>query len=121
MKFEDISPFELNLIKSEAVRLLVNSRLNNRYEVLANVIIGYLGSKGYTLEHVPNKIIEKIKVEMSPSHGHKEESADDTIKNILLFLEKHGVVFNKTKESTCSNPNKSWYTPYDNRKKPWVM
>lgn len=126
MKFEDLTVFDLNLIKSQAIELLVFSRISNRYEALANVVISCINSKGYDLVDMPKDIVPKIVNHMTPGFGYgstkSEDTPDEVVKKIIEFLEKHGTKFVlSNREPTWSKPNSSWYTPYDNTKKPWVM
>lgn len=122
MKFEDLSQWDLNLIKSNGVALYVNTAASDRYQILAEVTLSCIRAKGYNLSSEPKNLVKKIAMAIAPS-GFKSNShsAEDLIRLVFEFLldQKIDIIKDDTREATWSTPKASWHTPSDNYKKPW--
>lgn len=126
MTFEDLSVFDLNLIKSNAVNMLVTTRISCRYEALTEAVLNCLYAKGFTLDPYPETLFRDTIKEITPvSYGFhssvKSEPADVVIQEIFQYFNKLGISIKKdeTKQPTWSTvPVQSNEKP---PKKPWVF
>lgn len=129
MKFEDLTVFDLNLIKNNAVHILIETKVSNRYEALIMVVLSCVNSKGFNLKNQPKDLLKVMLSSFNQNvgygYGSKDDSrsADEVIKNIIDKLHELGIEFVKdeSRKPTWSTPNDSWYTPYDTKKKSWVI
>lgn len=113
MKFEDLTEYDLGLIRSMATDLLINTRLECRYMALTQIVFQYIDLNGFTIVGDP-----KIKtVSDSLTRGSYDRSSSDVIKDILSKIQ---VQIDPSKTNTWQRPNPSWYTPAE-PKKPWMM
>lgn len=125
MKFEDLSEFDLNLIKSNGVYTLVNTRVSNRYEALAIVMLGCIHAKGFNLSKEPKDLLKRLTHDLPVSslYGTDNQPADLVIKKVFDLLASYDIslIKDESRLPTWSTPSESWYTRSDNRKKPWVV
>lgn len=124
MNFEDLTDWDVLLIKDLAVNTLVNTRINNRYEALADVILGCVKAKGFNL--TTNIDAKFIADKLTPFQGYgakAEVSSVDVMKQIFEFIRDQniGIVKDETREPTWCQPNNGWYHRVKTYKQPWVM
>jgi hypothetical protein len=122
-----LTDYDLTLIKSMAVNLLVTTKLSNRYEALAETLLGCIYAKGFKLSPYPKDLIKLISNDLTPPHvfGQPtvEASSKEVIALIFKYLKDNNIEISKdeNKTPTWSGPRASWYTEYINPKKPWVF
>lgn len=121
MTFGDLTVTDLLLIKSNAIDIIVTTRVSNRFEALGESFLSCLYAKGYKLTPYPDNLVQVFK-----NHFEKVSmniSPDEVIRQMFDFLEAQKVVISKdeTREPTWFEPRPGLYTPYENKKKPWVM
>jgi hypothetical protein len=124
MRFEDLTKYDINLIKSLSVDLIVSSRTNCRYEAISATVLGCIYAKGFKLSDYPNKLVKTLADEMARREYKKPSiSAEDVMKYVFNLLQEMKLTIEKdeSREGTWSNPKPSWYTPNNNYKKPWMM
>lgn len=125
MVFEDLTDYDLNLIKSLAINLLINTNISNRYEALAETLLGCIYAKGYKIEPYPQNLVKVISKALTPHVGwgsSKELPAIDILKDIFTYLKSENIqILKDDRQSTWSGPRASWYTEYVNHKKPWMF
>lgn len=125
MVFEDLTDYDLSLIKSLAINLLINTKISNRYEALAETVLGCIYAKGFKIAPYPQNLVLVISKSMTPPVGWgapKEPSAIEIIRDIFVFLKSENIeILKDDRQSTWSGPRASWYTEYVNHKKPWMF
>lgn len=126
MVFEDLTDFDLNLIKSLAVGLLVDTKLTNRFEALTEIVFSCIHAKGYRVDSYSNQLVSIISKHLTPIEFRgsisKEYLAVDVIRDIFKYLKDNNIEISKdNREPTWSSPRSAWYTPYVSPKKPWMF
>lgn len=127
MKFEDLTQWDINLIKSNGANMLAFTRCNDRYEAIAECTLSCIYAKGYKLDPYPNHFVKVLADKLKPSYGYgssrTEMSVEDVIKAIFTFMDdqKIGIFKDESREATWTQPNDSWYHRPPNYKKPWVI
>ena len=123
MEFEDLSQYDIELIKSLALGLLTNTKMNCRYEALTEETLACIYGKGFKIEPYPGKLSIAISNDLKSKGHNRTWAASEVVKEIFQVLKSLNVVITKdeTREATWKNPGPKWYTPYANYKKPWVI
>lgn len=127
MTFKDLSDFDRDLIKSNAITILVNARVPNRYNALIMSLMGCIYSKGFNVVNCPKEMIETLVKEITPKsmygYSQREISPDEVLVLIFEFFKNNDIslVKDENRLPTWSTLGKHSYAEYDNRKKPWVM
>jgi len=121
MKFEDLTLFDLNLLKGNAIYSLIHTNMS-RFEALAEATLSCIYAKGYKLSPYPDKLSLVIAKAIECS-GTQQPSAEDLVKKIFEFIEqqKIGISKDDAREATWTQPRECWYTPYVPYKKPWMF
>jgi len=121
VKYEDFNLTDILLIKSNAIDILVTTRISNRYEALAESLLSCIYAKGYKLTPYPDNLTQVFKKHFE--HVGINLSPEEVIRQMFDFLEAQKIVISRdgTRESTWFEARPGLYTPYDNKKKPWVM
>lgn len=123
MTFEDLSEYDLNLIRSLSIGLLTNTKMVCRYEAMTETVLGCIYSKGFKIQPYPDDLFVSISNTLkSRSHGRQWPS-QDVIKEIFIIITelKLEILKDETREATWVGPRASWYTPYVTYKKPWMI
>lgn len=119
LKFEDLSTWDIGLIKSYAIDILVNTRETNRYVALTDSVLSCINSKGYNLSCTSN-LLKDISKSLSDT-SESNYSSDEIIYLIFEYLKSNNIVIIKdeTREPTWSRvPKPLDYKPYY---KPWMI
>jgi hypothetical protein len=125
VNFEDLSIFDLDLIKSIAVGIFVQSN-KSRYEILTEVVLNCIKTKGFKLNSDSPKLQSLISECINPKtifgSVKPDNTANEVIFSVFNYLKLNNISIEKdeTLTATWPVPNKSWYTPYDDNKKPWI-
>lgn len=125
MTHDDLTVFDLNLIKSMASNLLVNTRINCRYEALSEVVLSCIYAKGFSVEPYPsnlsNVIAKAIAYPPDFRDSPRDYNAEEVIKAVFRYLVKNNLEIKKdeSRNPTWSRPNPSWYIQHVNKKYPW--
>jgi hypothetical protein len=122
MTYDDLTVFDLNLIKSMASNLLATTKMNCRYEALSEVVLSCIYSKGFQVEPYPKSLSLVIAKEVSYSPlNHRDYTADEVIKAIFGYLQKHKLEIKKdeSRNPTWSTPKPGWYIQHVNKRYPW--
>lgn len=120
ISFKDLTVFDLNLIKSNAVHILINTKTNDRYVALANSVISCVKSKGFNIKDESKDLSSQLVVHVAPVWKERDKvlDAEGVIELMFEFLTPL-TIKDETRIPTWSTPKSAWYTQYDNRKKPW--
>lgn len=123
MKFEELSQYDIDLIKSLAIGLLSNTKMGCRYDALSETVLGCIYSKGYKLVPYPDQLSKIVSDHLKTKSHQRQWPADDVIKEIFEYLHSQniGFVLDESREVTWKGPRSSWYTSYAGTKKPWSM
>jgi hypothetical protein len=128
MKFEDLSEFDVKMIKDHAVNMFVTTKTKDRFKAIIDSTIGCISSKGFiVVGDRANLMKAAIESNASPSDrfGSNQNSMTpiDIIKSVFELFEKHqlSVVRDETVTPTWTTPKASWYTEYESYRKPWTF
>lgn len=127
MKFSDLTEWDINLIKSKAINLLVTTKCNSRYSVLLDTVIGCIECKGFKLLNFDDKLKQVILKNITPEFHNREPirhpPTDDVISLIFTQLEISGVHIERdgSKIITWNQPSDAWHNRVKTYKPPWVM
>lgn len=127
MKFSDLTEWDINLIKSKAIDLLVTTKTNSRYEVLLDITIHCVLCKGFDLINfnpvVKQSILKNITPEFHDREPIKHLPTDQVISLIFdqLDLSSILIVKNDSKIITWNQPSDAWHNRVKTYKPPWVM
>ena len=123
LKFKDLTTFDLNLIKSNAIYILINTSITDRYEALADTVVSCIKSKGYDIQNEPKDLIKKLSMECKPKLNDTTPGIDDVdsiIARMFIFLQDN-LKKDENRLSTWSSPKAAWYTHSENNKKSWQI
>lgn len=118
--FQDLSEWDLGIIKHLAVEILINTKETNRYVALTDSVVGCILAKGFSFQ-VDSKILIKTISKNLDDHTNQSQTADEIISLIFEYLKSNNIVIIKdeTREATWSKkPSPSKYEPYY---KPWMI
>lgn len=125
MTFDDLTQWDLNLIKDHAVNILVNTRITCRYMALTSATLGCLHAKGYNLSVNIKNLESKISKEIQPNgfRSNNSPSSTDVILSIFTYLNdnKIDIIRDDSRPATWSTPGPSWYSEYRGYRKPWMI
>lgn len=118
MKFEDLTVFDLNLIRSQAIHVYVDKSVN-RYEALFEVLSSCIHAKGFKFDpffkDFKNKVLDAV-------DWRSAGSSLEILKHMFDAIEKFSsIVLNEGHVPTWPIPKDSWYNRVDSTKKPWVF
>lgn len=120
MKYEDLTVFDKDLIRSGALEILSSTAVNSRFEALSKSVLSCIHSCGFNLSKTPKDLVSLLVISLSnkPNLG-----SDEVIQFIFSELSTMGIelVLDGEREPTWSRPKRSWYTEYKNPKKPWDL
>lgn len=125
MRYEDLSVFDLNLIKSNAAYFMISKKGWNRYNCLSEAVLDCIRSKGFNLSNPVD--IKWLSTNLEPAWTFGIQSttpsSDELILKIFNILIQNNVVILKdeTREPTWSKLTDRHYNKYDDLKKPWVI
>lgn len=117
LKFTDLSTWDLNIIKSLAVQILIDTRETNRYVALIDSVLSCIYSKGYNLSDTTNLNRRLLNELESKSNSNAEE----IIRLIFECLNSMNIVIiqDVNRDPTWSKPPRNLeYKPYY---KPWMI
>lgn len=124
MKHEELTVFDINLIKNNAIELLTKTKITDRYIALCESIVSCVYSKGFNLSPYPNMLVSTMARDLRIKLNDTKNviSSDDIIKEVFIYLQAQNIVFIKddSREPTWSTPSRLWYTDVVSYKKPWV-
>lgn len=115
LQFDDLTVGDLCLLRSNAIQILIDTQVTNRFEAITDATLSCIRSKGYNIVNQPpfKALVQKITPKDSNAH-----SPEYIVECIFALLE---IVKDENREPTWSSPKPSWYTPYSNAKKPWMF
>lgn len=125
MKFEDLSQWDLDLIKSVAISLFTSTKVTDRYEALADSTLRCIHARGYDVIPSQKDLLRVMVSALPPKQGYgtsrHEPTATEIIREVFEYLKicKYDLVKNEKRESTWSTPKTSWYANNDAVKKSW--
>ena len=121
MLFKDVSQYDLDLIKSLSIQRLIHTNVSDRYEAIAEEVLGYIYAKGFKIEPYPKDLVIKISKRLN-CEIYQKLDAVQVIKGVFEFLETYSLqILQDNREPTWSEPRPSWYTSDVKYKKPWVF
>jgi hypothetical protein len=122
ISFEDLTVFDLNLIRSNAVYILNSSAEYCRYSALTESVLLCVSSKGFNLANPPTNLKKLVISEITPGYRDPEsQSSEELIKRIFNFIKlRTEIIKDKNREPTWSTPKPSWYIAYDDYRKPKI-
>lgn len=123
ISFEDLTVFDLNLIRSNAVDILNSSAGYCRYSALTESVLSCIASKGFNLTNPPENLKKLVILELTPGYRDTQsQSSEELIKRIFNFIKlRTKIIKDESREPTWSTPKPSWYTSYDGYRKPWTF
>ena len=77
MTYSELTPWDLGLIKNEAIWILNNTKCNNRLEALTTAVFRFFGSNGYKIHLTESFIVEFL------SKDTYKKSSDDILESIF--------------------------------------
>jgi hypothetical protein len=129
VKFEDLTPWDIHMIKDRGVWLLANTRLDNRYIAILSVTIDCIEAKGYDLSSKPKNLQDVFVSKYDEGSGYRSSSgsrttfsATELISKVFDLLAEQNIELVKSqREPTWTQPRESWYIKADSQiKKPWM-
>lgn len=126
MKFEDLSEFDIRMIKDHAVNLFVTTKVKDRHKALTDSVLGCISAKGFIIVGHRQDLISAATKEIAPldKYGSSSStlSSDEIIKLVFKFLADHklDIVRDETVNPTWTTPKQSWYTKAESYRKPWT-
>jgi hypothetical protein len=127
MTFSDLTEWDINLIKSKAIGLLVDTKATSRYSVLVEVVLGCISCKGYSLSNQSQSLKNDLTKNITPTFHDREPIKHlptvEVISQIfqqLQFLNVH-ITKDESKIITWNQPNDGWHHKVKTYKPPWVM
>lgn len=125
MKYQDLTLFDRDLIRSSAIHDFSSTGTCCRYEAISRSVLSCIHSCGFDLKNSPKDLLKTLVKNIAPGYrsSSRDVSSDDVMEMVFKQLETLGVeiVKNERRTPTWSNPKKSWYTEYKNPKKPWEI
>lgn len=125
MKYQDLTLFDRDLIRSFAVNTFTTTPICSRFEAISASVLSCIYACGYDLVNPPKDLLSIIIKNITPGYrsAPADLSSDDVMKLIFNQLEFLGIVMMKseTRKPTWPSPKKSWYVEYKNTKKPWEI
>lgn len=125
MIFKDLSLYDLNLIKSNAIDMLVLTKVSCRYEALVECTLACIYYKAYKITPYPDKLradlIQTCTRDWDATRALKELDAIGVIEFIFKYLADNNLIIEKdeSREPLWNGLTPGVYTAYHNPKKPW--
>lgn len=123
MKFQDLSEFDLKLIKDLAVQAYVNTSVKDRFRALTDSTIGCISSKGYEIVGNHGDLLRASQLAGTrPETSHPFMTSEEIIENVFKILESHNLILVRDENATptWTTPKESWYTKAESYRKPWT-
>lgn len=128
MTFEELTPWDLDLIRSNGSQMMAFTRCSDRYEAIARCTLSCLHAKGYDfLASVPHKDFVKFIANcIVPKHKYGTTQTNPSVNELIeavftAFKTERITLTRSNRESTWSTPKPSWYANDVTHKKPWMF
>lgn len=128
MTFEELTRWDLDLIRSQGSQMMAFTRCSDRYEAIARCTLSCLHAKGYdVIVSVPCKDLVKFIANcIVPKQKYGSTaytpSVDELIEAVFTAFKTERITLSRsTRESTWSTPKASWYANDVTHKKPWMF
>jgi hypothetical protein len=127
MKFEDLSIFDLNLIKSNAAQKMIAKQGWDRFAAICEAVLDCIYSKGFNLSGGPRDLQNYVTKALEPewTFGIQKStlSSDDLIQKTFTVLKELNIdiLKDETREATWSKLTDRHFNKYDDSKKPWMF
>lgn len=111
LKFEDLSQFDLDLIKSNAIHLFVNHKnVIDRCDSLTDSLLTYIYSKGFNV-NVPPKVLATHVRDLDQDKNTRTLTANEMLLCMFQFLELQDfkIIKDDKRQPTWSKLEKSVY------------
>lgn len=127
MTFEDLTTWDLDLIRSHGIHALAFTKCNDRFEAIARATLSCIHAKGYDfLASVHHKdFVKFIATCIVPKQKYGSTSVvpsvNELIEAVFIAFKENRITLSKSRESTWSTPKESWYSRANTPKKPWMF
>lgn len=121
MTFQDLSLWDLNLIKSNAIQIFSTTKCVNRCEALVESTLSCIYAKGFKVEPYPNDLRKDLIQKTSSLQG--SIPANEIIEFIFKFISdfKLGIIKDENRSATWSTLRDAVFNKKPEYKKPWVI
>jgi hypothetical protein len=119
LQFEDLTIFDLDLLKNYAVQQ-INSSKCDRVLAIVEKTLECIYSKGFKIENYPKNLNLEITKALSAKETSK--SANILIGEVFSYLRTHGLSITRdtSRNATWSTLRESFFEKTETRKKSWV-
>jgi hypothetical protein len=125
MTFEDLSQWDLDLIKSVGVAMFATTSRVDRFEILTESTLRCIQAKGFDILPKVKDLTKEISQAIPPKQSYGSATYNPTATEIIaevfnyLRICKFEIIKDVSREPTWSSPKASWYANIETPKKSW--